>query len=101
MRGGIKTVLIPEDNASDLVEIRDSIKSGLEIVPVSRMDEVLARAMTRKPEPDRVGRDHEYGNGLSRERLVEEEVDGALARAERVHPTGRRSSKPPRGPPAE
>ena len=32
-------------------EIADSIKSGLEIVPVSRMDEVLARAMTRKPEP--------------------------------------------------
>jgi ATP-dependent Lon protease len=44
-------VLIPEENARDLVEIADSIKSGLEIVPVSRMDEVLARAMTRKPEP--------------------------------------------------
>jgi ATP-dependent Lon protease len=33
------------------VEISDSIKKGLEIVPVSRMDEVLVRAMTRKPEP--------------------------------------------------
>jgi len=51
LRGGIKKVLIPEENAKDLVEIADSIKSGLEIVPVSRMDEVLARAMTRKPEP--------------------------------------------------
>ena len=51
LRGGIKTVLIPEENAKDLAEIADSIKSGLEIVPVSRMDEVLARAMTRKPEP--------------------------------------------------
>ena len=51
LRGGIKTVLIPEDNAKDLVEISESIKSGLEIVPVSRMDEVLARAMTRRPEP--------------------------------------------------
>jgi ATP-dependent Lon protease len=51
LRGGIKTVLIPEENAKDLVEIADSIKSGLQIVPVSRMDEVLARAMTRKPEP--------------------------------------------------
>ena len=50
LRGGIKTVLIPEDNAKDLVEISESIKSGLEIVPVSRMDEVLARALTRKPE---------------------------------------------------
>jgi ATP-dependent Lon protease len=51
LRGGIKTVLIPEENAKDLVEIADSIKTGLEIFPVSRIDEVLDRAMTRKPEP--------------------------------------------------
>ena len=51
LRGGIKTVLIPEENAKDLVEISDQIKGGLEIIPVSRMDEVLARALTRKPEP--------------------------------------------------
>src|SRR6266851_3643098 len=51
LRGGIKTVLIPEENAKDLVEISDSIKKGLDIVPVSRMDEVLARALTRKLEP--------------------------------------------------
>src|SRR4249919_1924807 len=50
-RGGMKTVLIPEENAKDLVEISESIKKGLEILPVSRMDEVLARALTRKPEP--------------------------------------------------
>jgi len=50
-RGGIKTVLIPEENAKDLAEINESIKKGLEIVPVSRMDEVLTRALTRKPEP--------------------------------------------------
>src|SRR6516225_9423840 len=50
LRGGIKTVLIPEENAKDLVEIADSIKKGLDIVSVSRMDEVLARAMMRKPE---------------------------------------------------
>jgi ATP-dependent Lon protease len=50
-RGGIKTVLIPEENAKDLVEINDSIKSGLDIIPVSRMDEVLTRALVRKPEP--------------------------------------------------
>jgi len=49
-RGGIKTVLIPEENAKDLVEINDSIKSGLDIIPVSRMDEVLARALVRMPE---------------------------------------------------
>ncbi len=50
-RGGMKTVLIPEENAKDLVEINESIKKGLEILPVSRMDEVLARALVRKPEP--------------------------------------------------
>jgi len=51
LRGGIKTVLIPDENAKDLVEISDSVKSGLEIVPVSRMDEVLSHALTRAPEP--------------------------------------------------
>jgi ATP-dependent Lon protease len=51
LRGGIKTVLIPEENAKDLVEISDSVKSGLEILPVSRMDEVLARALVRAPVP--------------------------------------------------
>jgi ATP-dependent Lon protease len=49
-RGGIKTVVIPEENAKDLVEINDSIKSGLDIIPVSRMDEVLTRALVRMPE---------------------------------------------------
>jgi ATP-dependent Lon protease len=51
LRGGIKTVLIPEENAKDLVEISDSVKRGLEIIPVSRMDEVLGHALTRKPVP--------------------------------------------------
>jgi len=51
LRGGIKSVLIPEENAKDLVEISESVKSGLEIIPVSRMDEVLAHSLTRKPEP--------------------------------------------------
>jgi ATP-dependent Lon protease len=51
LRGGIKTVLIPEENAKDLVEIPDSVKGGLEIIPVARMDEVLERALVRMPEP--------------------------------------------------
>jgi ATP-dependent Lon protease len=50
-RGGIKTVLIPEENAKDLTEISESIKGGLEIIPVSRMDEVLKVALVRVPEP--------------------------------------------------
>jgi ATP-dependent Lon protease len=51
LRGGIKKVLIPEENAKDLAEIPDSVKSGLEIVPVSRVGEVLRHALVRMPEP--------------------------------------------------
>ena len=51
LRGGIKTVLIPEDNAKDLVDIPDNVKNGLEIIPVSRMEDVLKRALVRMPEP--------------------------------------------------
>ena len=45
LRGGIKTVLIPQENAKDLAEIPANIKEGLEIVPVSHVDEVLERAL--------------------------------------------------------
>ncbi len=62
-RGGIKTVLIPEENAKDLVEINESIKKGLEIIPVSRMDEVLPKALVRTPDADRVGRGQGQGGG--------------------------------------
>ncbi len=51
LRGGIKKVLIPEDNAKDLVDIPASVKNGLEIVPVSRMDQVLQHALVRMPTP--------------------------------------------------
>jgi ATP-dependent Lon protease len=45
LRGGIKTVLIPQENEKDLVEIPANIKDGLEIIPVSHVDQVLARAL--------------------------------------------------------
>jgi ATP-dependent Lon protease len=45
LRGGVKTVLIPKDNEKDLAEIPDNVKAGLEIVPVSTVDEVLALAL--------------------------------------------------------
>ncbi|AUX75896.1 MULTISPECIES: endopeptidase La [Sinorhizobium] len=51
LRGGIKKVLIPEENAKDLAEIPDNVKNSLEIIPVSRMGEVLEHALTRRPEP--------------------------------------------------
>ena len=51
LRGGIKKVLIPEENVKDLAEIPDNVKEGLEIVPVSHVDEVLAHALCEVPEP--------------------------------------------------
>jgi ATP-dependent Lon protease len=50
-RGGIKTVLIPDENEKDLVEIPDNIKGNLEIKPVKWIDEVLALALTQQPSP--------------------------------------------------
>ena len=51
LRAGIKTVLIPKDNEKDLAEIPDNVKSGLEIVPVSVVDEVISNALTAEPLP--------------------------------------------------
>ena len=51
LRGGIKTVLIPEENAKDLQDIPDNVKSGLEIIPVKWIDQVLKVALERVPDP--------------------------------------------------
>ena len=51
LRGGVKTVLIPHDNEKDLPEIPDNVKAGLEIIPVSRVSEVLRHALISKLEP--------------------------------------------------
>ncbi len=51
LRGGIKTVIIPEENKRDLAEIPDNIKSNLDIRPVQWIDEVFAIALTHLPEP--------------------------------------------------
>jgi ATP-dependent Lon protease len=50
-RGGIKKVLIPEENEKDLVEIPENIKSSLQIVPVRWIDQVLEHALVRQPAP--------------------------------------------------
>jgi len=50
-RGGIKTVIIPDENKRDLKEIPDNIKSDLEIIPVKWIDQVLEVALQRMPEP--------------------------------------------------
>ena len=50
LRGGIKKVLIPEENAKDLADIPDNVKNALEIVPVAHLDDVLPHALVRMPE---------------------------------------------------
>ncbi|MFN9209751.1 MAG: endopeptidase La [Betaproteobacteria bacterium] len=51
LRGGIKTVLIPEENVKDLAEIPDNVKNRLELIPVKWIDKVLEVALTRPPQP--------------------------------------------------
>ncbi len=51
LRGGVKVVLIPKDNAKDLRDIPDNVKEGLEIIPVETVAEVLKVALVRQPEP--------------------------------------------------
>jgi ATP-dependent Lon protease len=50
-RGGIKTVMIPDENVKDLVEIPDNVKNRLEIIPVKWIDKVLEVALERQPAP--------------------------------------------------
>lgn len=49
LRAGIKTVLIPKDNVKDLQEIPENVKSGLEIIPVKWIDEILPIALVKNP----------------------------------------------------
>jgi ATP-dependent Lon protease len=51
LRSGITTVFIPKDNEKDLADIPDNVKKGLKIFPVAHVDDVIARALSRKPEP--------------------------------------------------
>jgi len=67
LRGGIKTVLIPEENAKDLQDIPENVKNGLEIIPVRWIDKVLEVALVRMPVP-----------------LTEEEIAAAAAASSTV-----------------
>ncbi|MEM9601210.1 MAG: endopeptidase La, partial [Pseudomonadota bacterium] len=51
LRGGVKTVLIPDENEKDLAEIPDNVKDALDIIPVGSVDAVLKHALVTKPEP--------------------------------------------------
>ena len=72
LRGGMKKVLIPEENAKDLAEIPDNVKSGLEITPVARMDDVLKIALTRSLEPIKWDEEAEEAAAAARSKSKEE-----------------------------
>jgi len=75
LRGGIKTVLIPQENEKDLPEIPDNVKEGLEIIPVSHVSEVLAKALTRQPEP--IDWDEEAEAAATAQRALEAAKDSS------------------------
>ncbi|MEE9545920.1 MAG: S16 family serine protease, partial [Hyphomicrobium sp.] len=50
LRGGIKTVIIPEENVKDLAEISEEIKDKIDIVPAARLDDVLKSGLVKVPE---------------------------------------------------
>ena len=80
-RGGIKTVLIPEDNAKDLTEISDAIKGGMDIIPVARLDEVDHQGAGARAGADRLGRGHQGAGQAGRRRRSGRWPDGALSRS--------------------
>ena len=77
LRGGLKKVLIPEDNAKDIAELPDNVKNALEIVPVARMDEVLQHALVRQPTP--IVWEEEVKPTKTSAPLPEDETTGVLA----------------------
>ncbi|MCG6121176.1 MAG: endopeptidase La [Microvirga sp.] len=77
LRGGIKTVLIPEENVKDIADVPASIKAGLSIVPVSRMEQVLQNALVRMPEP--IVWDEKSAVDDKPPTAVEDEAPGILA----------------------
>lgn len=66
-RGGIKTVVIPDENVRDLKEIPDNIKESLEIIPAKWIDEVLDVALAYPPEPRSADSSSETGSGKPRD----------------------------------
>ncbi|ANT61089.1 endopeptidase La [Salipiger sp. CCB-MM3] len=77
LRGGIKTVFIPEENEKDLAELPDNVKQGLEIIPVKHVSEVLEMALIGKPQP--IEWDEEAEEAAAALRAKEEKATGATA----------------------
>ncbi|NCT13130.1 MAG: endopeptidase La [Rhodobacterales bacterium] len=79
LRGGIKTVLIPEENEKDLPEIPDNVKEGLTIIPVKHVSEVLRHALVRQPEPIVWDEEAEEAAAAAKARTLPEDGAGATA----------------------
>ncbi|SIP94302.1 endopeptidase La [Pseudacidovorax sp. RU35E] len=81
LRGGIKTVLIPEENAKDLQDIPENVKNGLEIVPVKWIDKVLEVALEKQPKPlseEEVAASAAAMAELSKQRAGEPRTEGSI-----------------------
>ena len=76
LRGGIKTVLIPQENEKDLADIPDNVKDGLEIIAVKHVSEVLKLALTEEPEAIEWD---EAAEEAAAAKLKKEEAAGATA----------------------
>ena len=79
LRGGIKTVLIPQENEKDLAEIPDNVKEGLEIIPVEHVSDVLKHALVDTPQP--VDWDEAAEEAAAAEAALKEGGSGAGATA--------------------
>ncbi len=79
LRGGITTVLIPEENVKDLPDIPDNVKEGLEIIPVTHVSEVLTHALVSQPEP--IEWDEEAEEEAAAARALAKDGDGPAATA--------------------
>ena len=77
LRGGIKTVLIPEENEKDLADIPDNVKDGLKIIPVTHVTEVLKLALTDTPEA--IEWDEEAEEAAAAAALKDKSGSGAVA----------------------
>jgi ATP-dependent Lon protease len=79
LRGGIKTVLIPDENTRDLPEIPDNVKAGLEIIPVKHVSEVLKLVLVRQPEPVEWDEEAEEAAALAAATAAGGDLPGAVA----------------------
>ena len=77
LRGGIRTVFIPQENAKDLADIPDNVKQGLDIIPVTHVSEVLKQALTQQPTPIDWDQDAEDAAAAA---LAKEHADANVAK---------------------